>query len=162
MISIFKRSPFLLILLPLILFYTIVVNHHWIPVHDTLSSFFVGYSFFNHFAEYGTFPFWAGYLDWGQPINMALMANVSPLFIFFGPFAKWFPQVNLMSVYYISLFFEELLLAIGTYCLANRFYKHTLTKIFITSIMTVSSIWMIEIFFNFTFGIRQRKAGRTL
>jgi hypothetical protein len=149
MISILKRSPFLLILLPLILFYCIVLSHHWIPVHDTLSSFFIGYSFFSHFAEYGTFPFWANYLNWGQPINMPLMANISPFFIFLGPFVKFFPQANLMSLYYISIFFEELLLAVGTYLLCSRFYKHTFTKIFITMAMTGSSIWMIEIFFNF-------------
>ena len=63
----------------------------------------------------------------------------------------WFKEFNFLPIYNIGIFIDELLLLLGTWLLAKRFFSSDITCFFVSSTVMGSCIWMSQPWWNFHF-----------
>jgi len=145
------KSPFFYALLPSLLFYVDVFKEEWVPIHDTFQVTNVSYFFFNEFVQNGIIPLWYPYINYGVDTNWFLAISFGPSLAFLLPFAKLFSHIDFLSLYYASLFLDELILLVGGYLLARFLFKASLTAVFVSIALTGSTLWYGQVWYNFHF-----------
>ncbi len=124
---------------------------HRIVGHDGLQYFQLQYYFLNSAVVDGVIPQWMPHLmhgmiaNWWYASQAGLLQNV---LVCVGPLLKSF---DFLGIFYGGLFIDELLLLVGVWLLARRFFESSLTVFFVAAAVMGSCIWMTQPFFNFHF-----------
>lgn len=142
-------SPFFWAFLPVVLFWPVIAGHHWVPNHDTLSSLFWYKTLLSHFSASGSFPLWLPELGWGQSVSLSVLVQQSPAHLLLMPLANWVPDVNAAVLFYVAMFLNETLFAVGTYLLCTRLYERKTTAVYITLVLSGTVVWTLQRWWNF-------------
>jgi hypothetical protein len=149
MTTFFRRCPVSIVLIPLTLFFAVLVNAHYMPIHDTLSHYMRIYAFLNHFAVTGKLPLWFPYLDWGTPTASHFLISMSSSLLFLAPWLKIFPHWNALAICFASFFIDNVILLAGVYGLSKLVFKKTTTALFVSFLIVGPVVEMEQCFFSF-------------
>ncbi|MGE0269153.1 MAG: hypothetical protein AB7S78_11945 [Candidatus Omnitrophota bacterium] len=122
-------------------------------VHDTFFRFYMQYYYLNTYVNYLEFPFWIPYLThgtlatpWQGLVGIHGIFN-NTLFLT-GNILKY---VNFLPIFYMGVFFDRLVLLLGTWYFSKRLYNSPLVSFFVTTSILISSVWASQIHLNFLF-----------
>ncbi len=120
--------------------------------HDGFGYFGLQYYFLNSAVTSGELPQWIPYMtqgtvaNWWYAVQGSLFQNASALL------ASWTPvlrSVNFVYLFSLGVWFDVLLLLLGTWLLSRRLFRSTHTAFFTTAIVVGPSIWASQPWFNF-------------
>ncbi len=117
--------------------------------HDTLQYLQLQYTFLNDLVINGEIPLWFPFMTKGTVTNIWFVIQNGLLNNLFYPLAPYLKDSNYYYLFYLSLFFDELILLLGTFLLASMLYRNKWAVLFvlITTIGTVN--WASQIWWNF-------------
>lgn len=117
--------------------------------HDTLQYLQLQYTFLNDLVVNGEIPLWFPFMTKGTVTNVWFVIQNGLLNNLFYPLAPYLKDSNYYYLFYLSLFFDELILLLGTFLLASTLYRNKWAVLFvlITTMGTVN--WASQIWFNF-------------
>jgi hypothetical protein len=122
--------------------------------HDGFGYFGVQYYFLNGAVTGGEIPQWIPYMTQGTVANW-WYATQGNLFqngtILLAPWLPALRSVNFLHLFYLGIWIDVLLLVVGTWLLARRFFSSSATAFFTTAAVAGPCIWMHQPWFNFHF-----------
>ena len=127
----------------------LILAHRMVRGHDTFQYFITQYFFLNHAVQTGEIPQWIPYMTHGTIATWwyVIQSGVSQNILFgLAPLLK---HVNFMPVFYAGMWIDGLILLIGTWLLARRFFSSAQTCFLVTISVLGSSIWMDQVWWNF-------------
>lgn len=133
------------------LFIFLSVTHRIPFVHDTFQYFNLQYYFLNNSANAGEIPHWIPYMlngtvaTWWQAVQASPFQQVLTAV---GPLLK---GADLLPFFYASLWVDELIIIIGTWLLATRFFSSRSAVFFVTLAVAGSTVWTSQPWFNLHF-----------
>ena len=149
--SISYRLDFLALLLVLILINCVFWNDSSWLQHDTLGAFQVFYFFYNDWFYHGELPRWIPFGMYGRQSDVLQIMILTPA-SYFSILVGWLLKVkNVLLVFKLSVFFEQLMLLVGTYLLSRLLYRSRVTAFFVCVGIVTSTVWFIQIFLNLRF-----------
>lgn len=131
----FKQDPLLfqmLLILALAPYLYLTFSHRMVRGHDGYGYFTLQYYFLNHAVMHGKIPEWLPYLTqgsvatWWYAMQAGVLQNVLLLF------SNLWNAFNFLPLYYAALFTDSLILLLGVWLLARRFFKSSVTCFFVT------------------------------
>jgi hypothetical protein len=147
-----------LFLLLLLMETTVLVGMAWchrIPrEHDGFGYFGLQYYFLNNAAVAGELPQWIPYMtqgtvaNWWYAVQGGILANSVALIA--GPLGL-LKGLNYLPLFYLGIFFDGLILLVGTWLLARRLFHFSTTVFFVCLIVVGPCIWMDQPWYNFHF-----------
>ena len=145
------RILFLALLIIEASFFATLVWSHRIPAgHDALQDFTLKYYFLNSVVTSGEIPQWMPFMTHGTVANWWYFVQGGILQNFFLLAGKLIPQhANFLPYYYLTIFFDQLLLLVGVWLLSGEWYKSILSRFLVTSAAIGSCIWFQQPWFNF-------------
>lgn len=145
-----ESGLFLLIIFIEAAIFFYLINGRWlIGGHDGFQYFTLQYYFLNNVVNYGEIPQWMPFMTqgtvatWWYIVQGGILQNVLLLC------GSLFKNVNFLTLFYAGIFVDELLLLVGVWLLAKRFFASPFTVFFITLSIMGSCIWMVQPWFNF-------------
>ncbi|MBN1363891.1 MAG: hypothetical protein JW976_03710, partial [Syntrophaceae bacterium] len=136
---------FLLIILIEAGIFLFLIHGQWIVGgQDGFQYLSLQYTFLNHTINYGEIPQWMPFMtqgtlaDWWYVIQGGILQNI--LFLSGG----LFKNINFLPLFYAGIFLDELLLLVGVWLLARRFFASPLTIFFVTLSIMGSCIWVLQ------------------
>jgi len=119
-------------------------------LHDTFFTLTGQYYFLNNIAQTGQPPQWIPYLTHGTTaLYWYIIQGSSGLFsnalLVFGQLLQ---SIDFFNLYTAGIFFEHLVLFVGTWLLSRHLYSHVSSAYFVTISVIGSSIWFNQIFWN--------------
>jgi hypothetical protein len=138
---------------PLIIINLCLILGQHLPAHDTLGqNLFYQYLVFNDVALKGKIPLWCPFIAHG--IDYSLQAVPSNILLsLLSPLAHFFKMFNFLSIFYISILFDEMVLLLGCVLLSRRYFKSLATIIFVSATLTYTTIasWQISLDFHIVY-----------
>lgn len=133
------------------LIYWVLSNR--LVVHDTFFRFYMQYYYLNNYVNYLEFPYWIPYLTHGTLATpwqglVGIHGFLNNTLFLTGSILK---NVNFLSIFYMGVFFDRIILLTGTWLLSRRFYNSPVVSFFVTVSVLVSSVWASQIHLNFLF-----------
>ena len=126
-----------------------VLSRNWIPIHDAFQITNIVYFIFNEVAKHHSIPLWYPYINYGVDANWYLTIAIGPSLATLLPLVRLLGTGDALYFYYLSLFFDEVVLLVGTYLLARVLFRTRLAVLFICVAMTGSTLWYAQPWFNF-------------
>lgn len=129
--------------------------HHRLPrEHDGFSYFGLQYYFLNNAAITGELPQWIPYMTHGTVANWwyAIQGGifVNSIALIAGPLGV-LKHLSFLPLFYIGIWFDGLLLLVGTWLLAQRLFRSNATIFFVCAIVVGPCIWISQPWYNFHF-----------
>jgi hypothetical protein len=122
--------------------------------HDGFGYLGLQYYFLNSAITSGELPQWVPYMTQGTVANWwyAIQGNLllNPL-AFLGPATAALKPLNFLPLFYSGIACDMLLLLVGTWLLARRFFRSTAAVFFTAAAVVGPCIWMDQPWFNFHF-----------
>jgi hypothetical protein len=117
--------------------------------HDTFQYFHIQYYFLNHAVTAGAIPLWVPLLTHGQAATwwFAYQASMPAMVLLHVP--ALIAHFNFLSVFHGCLFTDTLVMAVGTWLFARRFFSSPFPVFFVTVAMVGSAIWANQPWMNF-------------
>ena len=116
--------------------------------HDTSQAFEIFYFFYNHLFFTGKIPQWMPYYAQGIPSNYWQLVALTPFSYFLMFIGFIFRTTDVLLLFKISLFLEQLAFLMGMYVLTRNLFKSRAT-IFIVCLGAMASInWAGQAYFN--------------
>jgi len=128
----------------------LLISGRRLVIHDTFFRFAMQYYFLNNAVMTGEVPQWIPYLTQGttagwwhavQGVNDIL---TSALFLS----GKALINVDFLNIFFVSMFFNKLVLLTGTWLLSTRYFSSNLTRFFVAVSVTASSVWYSQVYFE--------------
>ncbi|HPG30071.1 MAG TPA: hypothetical protein PKY81_01905 [bacterium] len=117
--------------------------------HDEFQYFSLQYYFLNNSVASGETAQWMPFMThgtvstWWYAIQSGFVANA--LFLF----AKLISGINFIPLYYLGIYFDEIFLFAGTFCLAKRLYASNFSVLFACLTLIAGCCWRHQIWWNF-------------
>lgn len=124
---------------------------HRIVLHDTFFRFAMQYYFLNNYIVSGEIPQWIPFLTQGTTASWWYIIQGTPdiftnvLFLT----KKLLLNSNFIDIFYLSMLFNKLFLAVGTWLLCKKYYYSNITCFFVSASVLATSIWTSQVYFNF-------------
>ncbi|MDO8730605.1 MAG: hypothetical protein Q7J69_05460 [Candidatus Omnitrophota bacterium] len=118
---------------------------------DTFQYFSLQYYFLNNAAQAGEIPQWIPFIANGTVATWWNSIQASPLQMAFLSIGRGFRGADLLVPFYAGIFWDLLLLMLGTWLLAKRTFQSGSTAFFVTLAVTGSAVWTSQPWFNFHF-----------
>ena len=141
----------LVLLIELSLITFLIVDHRMPRGHDGFQYYSLQYYFLNNAATAGEIPQWMPFMTQGTVSNWwyAIQANLTQNFLLL--IGTVFKGINFLPIFYLGIFFDELLLLVGTWLLTKRYFKSAFTRCFTATTVLGSCVWMDQPWMNFHF-----------
>lgn len=128
---------------------------HRVPrEHDGFGYFAMQYYFLNNAAVAGELPQWIPYMMQGTSANWWYAvqggAFVNSVALIAGPLGV-LKGLNFLPFFYLGIYFDGLVLLVGTWLLARRLFHSIATVCFVCLIVVGPCIWMNQPWHNFHF-----------
>ncbi|HEC70166.1 MAG TPA: hypothetical protein ENI31_07795 [Candidatus Omnitrophica bacterium] len=123
---------------------------HRIPGgHDTFQYFSLQYYFLNNVVNSGQIPQWIPFMTHGTVANFwyFLQAGLFQNILLNSP--PLFKNINFLVFFNLGIFIDKLILLVGVWLLAKRFFSSLFTVFFVTLTSLASSVWVSQIWWNF-------------
>lgn len=152
------RRGNMLFLLLLLLETAMLVGMTWarrVPrEHDGFGYFGMQYYFLNNAAAAGELPQWIPYMmqgtvaSWWYAVQGGIYVNSVALIA--GPLGI-LKGLNFLPFFYLGIWFDGLILLVGSWLLARRLFRSPITIFFVCLIVIGPCIWMSQPWYNFHF-----------
>jgi hypothetical protein len=117
--------------------------------HDTFQYLQLEYTFFNEAALKGGLPLWIPHMAQGTLSSFWIMVSEGIFPLTITPFAWLFKGVNFLAIFETGILFDEFILLLGCVLLASRYFKSTLTVVFVSAAITYTSVSSTQVWWNF-------------
>ena len=118
------------------------------PGDYTLMTFFNFYFVYNDFYLYNEIPHWFPFGAYGVPANYWQFHQLSPPCYFVG-ILGWILRIkDVLLLFKLSGFMEQLILLIGTYLFTSRLLTTRTARALVCLSVLLSSFWFYENFWN--------------
>lgn len=147
-----RLKIFIFISLILSSIYVFLVLQNRIPLaHDTFQYLQLQYIFFNEIAQNNSIPLWFPFASHGDAGNFCFYFTLqaSPLFPIYSFVALLTKNINYLYLFYFLLLWEEIFFLLGIVLLSSVYYKDIRTILFVSATLVFTSIWYIQIWWNF-------------
>jgi hypothetical protein len=134
----------LLIIINIPLFSNLVL-----PQHDTMYMFQTFYVFYNEFFFNNELPLWLPYGFHGVQSDYFLVTLLSPSAYFTGLLGWLLNVKNVLLLFNLSMFLEQLIYLFGTYLLAKKLFNHKATIFFVCATVICSTVLFYQFNQNF-------------
>jgi hypothetical protein len=131
------------------IFFYLIYGKCIIGGHDGFQYFTIQYYFLNNVVNYGEIPQWAPFMTHGTLATMGYIGPTGILQNILFLSGSLFKNINFLPLFYIGIFLDELLLLIGAWLLARRFFASPFTMFFVTLSIMGSCIWILQPWWNF-------------
>jgi hypothetical protein len=128
---------------------SVAIFQHRIPSgHDGFQYFTLQYYFLNNAIQSGEVAQWIPYMNHGTVATLwygiqgSFLQNV---LLYVAPLVR---HVDLLTVFHLGLFVDEMILLTGTWLLARRFFR-TPAVFFIAASVVGSCVWLDQPYWNF-------------
>ncbi len=121
--------------------------------HDTFQHFNDLYFFLDHVRVYGEVPQWVPFILHGMPATQftCLQDGIGIFFRVLFLLKGLVPDVNVLTLFNIDVFFNQFVLLLGTWLWSRRFISSAPARFFTAAGVLGSSIWFSQVYFNFAF-----------
>jgi hypothetical protein len=130
-------------------FYVYLILARRFPAeHDTLYSFVIQWLFQAYGMDEGAPALWLPAVTHGRVSNWEFASHcgfVQTVLLGFGGLPEGW---NFLPWFYVSLWFDELILMVGVWCLGKRYALSPLGLFFTVLTAAGSSLWLDQMFFN--------------
>ncbi len=142
-------SPFALLSAFLIACWLPLTPHSFWYTRDTLFVFQTFYAAYNNLFLHGELAEWLPYGSYGFPFYYFQIIYFSPA-QYFSAFLGWILGVrDINFLFKFSLLLEQWILLLGTYKLAQTLFRRKASVFFVSLAVIGSSLWMVQINWNF-------------
>lgn len=130
------------------LFYLFLILTKRLPMgHDGFIDLSIMYYFLNGAVQYGEIPQWVPYCMHGiSGPTVFIMHYVTGVFfnvlLLLAPVLK---EINFLPLFYIGLFVDEMILTVGVWLLAKRYFKSPFTLFFVSCAAVFSIVPLTDI-----------------
>lgn len=133
-----------------IFYYAYFILEKRLPLgHDTLQYLQLQYTFLNDLIINGELPLWFPFMTKGTVTNIWFVIQnglLNNLYYVLAPFLK---DINYYYLFYLSFFFDEIILLIGTYLLSRSLYKNNWAVLFVMITILGTINWASQVWWNF-------------
>lgn len=143
------RLDFLFILLVVIAINLPYFSPYFLPRHDTLSAFQMYYFFYNEFFFNNNIAQWLPYGAYGNLVANPQLGTLTPVSYLLFCLGKIFAIKDVLFLFKLNTFIDQLIFLVGLYYLSRLFFKHTSTVIAVSLASFCSFVWFHQPFFNF-------------
>lgn len=129
-----------------------ILEHRMPRGHDTFQYFSLQYYFLNHAVEYGNVPQWMPFMSQGTVANWwyAIQGGMLQIALLAAaPWLSWWKGSDFLPIYYVGMFWDELVLLSGVWLLGRRYYDDPRTRCFVAISVWGSAIWFDQPWHNF-------------
>ncbi|MCM8810009.1 MAG: hypothetical protein NC934_07605 [Candidatus Omnitrophica bacterium] len=144
-----KDWSLIILILILFIFNYPYFNKLFIPIHDTMASFQIFYHVYSELFYNHQLPHWIPYGAYGIPSDFWQLHFLTPFSYFTMLIGLLMKIKNTLFLFKISIFFEQIIFLLGTYLLARLLFKRKSTIFIICLLAIGSTVWHIQILFNF-------------
>lgn len=145
----FPKGLFAIPLLASVTFFILILSHRWIPTHDTLGEVIWYQQLLSHLVHSGSVPVWYSGINWGHPLNYLIFVQNTPSLFLLAPVSFLFPSLNSVTLFYVAMFINELVLIGGLCALGSRLFKSHYTTLFVTVTFSSTIGWATQCWWNF-------------
>jgi len=120
----------------------LIVEHRMPRGQDGFHVCFLQYYFLNNLVHYGELPQWKPYEMHGHLMTFDFSGQFGYLqhLLFFVK--DWIKNFNFLPFYHLGMFVKELILLVGSWLLARRFFSSPLTCFFVAMSAVGCVIWL--------------------
>ncbi len=119
-----------------------ILGRRMVLGHDAFHHFTIQYYFLNSMAAHGEIPLWSPFLTHGSTTlwwytiqgTVGLLANSLMLL------GEKLKEANFLTIFYLGIFVDRLLLLVGSWLLSRRYFKSPVTSFFVCSSILASTI----------------------
>ena len=126
---------------------TAVLQHRAPAAHDGFQYFTLQYFFLNNAIQSGELAQWIPYMSQGTVATQWYGVQGSLLQNALLPVAPFLQKIDLLTVFHVGMFVDEMLLLVGTWLLARRFFQLP-AVVFITVSVVGSAVWLDQPYWN--------------
>ena len=126
---------------------TAVLQHRAPAAHDGFQYFTLQYFFLNNAIQSGELAQWIPYMSQGTVATQWYGVQGSLLQNALLPIAPFLQKVDLLTVFHVGMFVDEMMLLVGTWLLARRFFQLP-AVVFITVSVVGSAVWLDQPYWN--------------
>ena len=126
---------------------TAVLQHRAPAAHDGFQYFTLQYFFLNNAIQSGELAQWIPYMSQGTVATQWYGVQGSLLQNALLPVAPFLQKIDLLTVFHVGMFVDEMILLVGTWLLARRFFQLP-AVVFITVSVVGSAVWLDQPYWN--------------
>ena len=150
--SVSSRGGFLLVVfIEALIFFYLTIDHRLVAGHDGFQLFTMMYVFLNDAFNHSGIPQWSPFVMHGTIVIFTYFLGGGFLEKVLFICGHFLPSLDVLSVFYSSLFVNQFVLLTGAWLLGSQFYSSRWTVFFVSLSITGSSIWMLQPSYNFYF-----------
>jgi hypothetical protein len=127
---------------------TAILQHRAPATHDGFQYFTLQYFFLNNAIQGGGVAQWIPYMSHGTVATVWYGVQGSLLQNALLPVAPLLSKVDLLTVFHVGMFVDEMILLVGTWLLARRFFQLP-AVVFIAVTILGSAVWLDQPYWNF-------------
>ena len=120
-----------------------------VPRHDTSYVFQSFYFFYNELFLNNELTGWIPYHFFGVHSDINLMTSLSPSLAFVGLFGWLLRIKDVLFLFNVGIFLDQLILLLGTYLLSRTIFKKMATTIFVCLSVIGSTVLIMQIYWSF-------------
>ena len=137
------------LLLNTAIFVFLIADSRMVRGHDTWYYYSSQYVFMANASANGELALWMPYMTHGTLSSGIFNSQAGFLQNILIPLAPLFRGANFLTLFYLGILLDELLLLVGVWFLARRYYSSPYTVFFTAIAVTGSCMWADQMFFNF-------------
>lgn len=126
--------------------YCIATSH---PVHDTMNILQTFQFFYNEYLVNNQLPLWNPYVLFGTPNFFRNITDISPSMYFVAFVGKILNVTDVLFLFKVSMFIEQLFFLTGVYLLAKKVFRHTAAVLFVGIGAVFTVFWIMQLQLNF-------------
>jgi hypothetical protein len=127
---------------------TAILQHRAPATHDGFQYFTLQYFFLNNAAQGGGIAQWIPYMSHGTVATLwyAIQGSfLQQVLLWLGPLVR---ETDLLTLFHLNVFVDEMILLVGTWLLARRFFQLP-AVVFIVLSVVGSAVWLDQPYWNF-------------
>jgi len=133
----------------LLLFTQVLRPHPFLPVHETLTVFQGFHYFYSNVFHVGELPRWCVYGTYGTPSALWQLLYLTPASYAAMAVGRLLRMQNVLAVFDLSLFIEQVILLVGVYKLSRLLYARRHTAYLVCIGAMGSAVWYSQVWWNF-------------
>ncbi len=141
----------LLVGLEALLVLFLILDQRYPRLHDGFQYFALQYYFLNNAVMSGEIPQWLPFMIQGTAANWWYEVQAGFVQQFYFLIAPWLHHFNFLTLFHVSMFWDQILLLSGTWFLSKRLFEDPSCRFFITLTVSGTSLWMDQPWYNFHF-----------
>ena len=141
----------LILIMESLLVLSLIITHRIPSGHDGFGLFSLQYYFLNNAVMHHEIPQWMPYMtqgtvsNWWYAVQSNILQNAATII---SEYSNLFKPVNFITIFHLGIFFDELILLVGSWLLAKRFYTSPFAIFFVCLNVLGSVIWMHQTCYN--------------